>query len=109
MAEKRERLCSLLDRYGEALPERCREVLECRYAEDLSLGEIAENCGITRQGVRDAILRGEAELEALENALGLDRKLGEVSALVSRIAERTDDEEIKSLAAEIVSVLVGEE
>ena len=64
MAQQRELLCKLLDIYGMALSSRCRDVLEYYYADDLSLAEISENMGITRQGVHDAIRRGEAELPA---------------------------------------------
>ena len=44
------------------------------YNEDLSLAEIAENFGITRQGVRDAIKHGEATLTDLEEKLGNARR-----------------------------------
>ena len=50
----------LLDFYGPALTEKQRAILTEYYDEDLSLAEIAENFGITRQGVRDAIKHGEA-------------------------------------------------
>ncbi|UKI23359.1 MAG: hypothetical protein L6V88_02205 [Anaerotruncus sp.] len=44
------------------------------YDEDLSLSEIAENEGITRQGVRDAIKRAENQLFDMENRLGLAKR-----------------------------------
>ena len=49
----------LLDFYGDVLTEKQRDVMEQYYNDDLSLSEIADNFGITRQGVRDAIKRGE--------------------------------------------------
>ncbi len=49
----------LLAFYGDMLTDKQREVVECYYNEDLSLAEIAEVKGITRQGVRDAIKRAE--------------------------------------------------
>ena len=52
----------LLDFYGDMLTEKQREVIEFYYNEDLSLSEIADNEGITRQGVRDSIKRAEAQL-----------------------------------------------
>ena len=52
----------LLDQYGPALTDKQREILTEYYNEDFSLAEIAENFGITRQGVRDAIKHGEAAL-----------------------------------------------
>ena len=49
----------LLDHYGPVLTQRQRDILTEYYDEDLSLSEIAENFGITRQGVRDAIKHGK--------------------------------------------------
>lgn len=57
---------SLLDVYGAFLNEKQRELTEYYYNDDLSLSEIAENVGITRQGVRDSIKRAEQQLYALE-------------------------------------------
>ena len=56
----------LLDFYGPVLTEKQRVILTEYYDEDLSLAEIAENLGITRQGVRDAIKHGEAALDELD-------------------------------------------
>ena len=52
----------LYDFYGDVLTEKQRDFLNYYYNDDLSLSEIAENEGITRQGVRDAIKRAEAQL-----------------------------------------------
>ena len=60
----------LLDYYGPVLTEKQRAILTEYYDEDLSLAEIAENFGITRQGVRDAIKHGEATLTDMEARLG---------------------------------------
>lgn len=57
---------ALLDVYGEFLSEKQRVVTEHYYNDDLSLAEIAENEGITRQGVNDLIKRAEAQLMAYE-------------------------------------------
>ena len=54
------RMTMLFDFYGELLTERQKEFYELYYDEDLSLSEIAENYGISRQGVRDVIVRAEA-------------------------------------------------
>ena len=48
----------LLDFYGEVLTPKQREMLRQYYNDDLSLSEIGENFGITRQGARDAIKHG---------------------------------------------------
>ena len=51
------RMTLLFDFYGELLTERQKEFFDLYYNEDLSLAEIAENSGISRQGVRDVIVR----------------------------------------------------
>lgn len=63
----------LLDYYGAMLTPKQRKILACYYNDDLSLSEIAQNEGITRQGVRDAVKRGEAQLRGMETNLGLLR------------------------------------
>ncbi len=65
----------LLDFYGEMLTEKQRDFLSYYYNDDLSLSEIAENEGITRQGVRDAIKRAETLLYEMESKLGFAAKL----------------------------------
>ena len=57
---------ALLDVYGEFLSEKQKRVTEHYYNDDLSLSEIAENEGITRQGVNDLIKRSEAQLYSWE-------------------------------------------
>ena len=60
----------LLDFYGEVLTPKQREMLRQYYNDDLSLSEIGENFGITRQGARDAIKHGETTLKELEAKVG---------------------------------------
>jgi len=67
-------LTYLVDIYGPVLTDKQREVIELYYFEDLSLAEIAENCGITRQGVRDSIKRGEEIITEMEQKLGFAAK-----------------------------------
>ena len=68
------RMAMLFDFYGDLLTERQREFYDLYYNEDLSLAEIAENYGITRQGVRDVIVRAEAVLTELEDKTGLIKR-----------------------------------
>ena len=82
----------LLDFYGEMLTEKQHDFLVYYYDEDLSLSEIAENEGITRQGVRDAIKRAEAQLLDMERKLGAAARFGELKKGL---------EEIKSIAGGI--------
>ena len=64
----------LFDFYGETLTDKQRELFDLYYNEDLSLAEIAENCGISRQGVRDVIVRAEAAMTELEDKTGLVKR-----------------------------------
>ena len=68
------RMTMLFDFYGELLTERQREFYELYYDEDLSLSEIAENYGISRQGVRDVIVRAEAYMTEIEDKTGLVKR-----------------------------------
>mgnify|MGYP002512158624 CR=1 FL=1 len=61
----------LLDFYGDVLTEKQRDVMEQYYNDDLSLAEIAEEIGISRQGVRELIKKAEEELRFYEEKLGL--------------------------------------
>ena len=60
----------LLDYYGELLTEKQKTCFDLYYNQDLSLGEIAEEAGISRQGVHDSLARAEALLLDFEQKLG---------------------------------------
>lgn len=90
--EKNLNISVLMDFYGPVLTQKQRDILYQYYDEDLSLAEIAENFGITRQGVRDAIKHGEAALLDLEQKLGYARHHQEL---------RRAHEELTRLACEI--------
>ena len=75
----------LLDFYGEVLTEKQREMMQQYFNMDLSLSEIADNFSITRQGVRDAIKRGEGVLLELESQIGFAQKYKNIIAGVEQI------------------------
>lgn len=75
----------LLDFYKNVLPDRTANMLDMYYNEDLSLSEIADNFGITRQGVRDLIKRGEEELLKLEERIGLIKKIEDLDKEIKEI------------------------
>jgi len=67
--------CALLyDTYGSLLTEKQQLCWDLRYNQDLSLGEIGELEGISRQAVRDNLMRAEAQLRELEDAVGAVRQ-----------------------------------
>lgn len=74
MVTKNLEISYLLDFYGDVLTDKQRDVMEQYYNDDFSLSEIAENFGITRQGVRDAIKRGEGTILELEEKVGFARR-----------------------------------
>lgn len=77
----------LHDFYGELLTEKQSRAIDLYYNEDLSLFEIAEPLGVTRQGVRDAIKRGEKQLLELEEKLGLINKFLDICEQLSSVSE----------------------
>lgn len=68
----------LKDFYGKILTQKQLSFLEYYYEDDLTLAEIAENEGITRQGVRDAIKRAESQLFECEEKLRFVEKFDEI-------------------------------
>lgn len=81
----------LLDLYGETLTEKQRSYLDCYYNNDLSLSEIAENEGITRQGVRDAIKRAETLLYGMEEKLHFSERIGKIEKSANEIIRCADE------------------
>jgi len=107
------RMTMLFDFYGEILTERQKELFDLYYNEDLSLAEIAENCGISRQGVRDGIVRAEAAMQEIEDKTGLIRRFLQMQEKITAIEKAAqsiksinyrqhDDPEVDKLCAEIM-------
>jgi len=105
------RMAMLFDFYGDVLTDRQKEFYDLYYNEDLSLGEIAENYNITRQGVRDVIVRAEAILTDIEDKTGLIKRfhtmkqqlqqIHEDSQHLVRLADKYDDAELEQLALRV--------
>ena len=85
MFEKNLAISDLLDTYSAVLSDRHRELLDYYYNQDLSLAEIAELVGISRQGVRDGIKKAEEELFFLEERLQLQKKAESVRETAARL------------------------
>ena len=109
------RMAMLYDFYGDLLTDRQKEFYDLYYNEDLSLAEIAENYGITRQGVRDVIVRAEAYLTELEDKTGLIRRFHTMQSQLREIADcirqvtdlndkRLGSDELEVLASRIQSL-----
>ena len=110
------RMALLFDFYGDTLTDRQKEFYDLYYNEDLSLSEIAENYGISRQGVRDVIVRAEAALTELEDKTGIIRRFhvmqdqlkgiqADIDAIAARNAQLYQDNELEAITTRIGGVL----
>ena len=88
MYQKDLNMSYLLDFYGEAIPDKHREIMSQYYEEDLSLSEIAEIFGISRQGARHLIKKGEEQLLFLEQKLGLAKRHKDHARLYAEFSDR---------------------
>ena len=112
MFEKNMKIAYLLDIYGELLDDHIAEVMHAYYDDDLSLSEIAADDGISRQGIRHLIKKGEEKLNLLEDKLGLAKRyaeledvcksLADISASLSRDVSHADDARAINNAIEII-------
>ena len=94
--------------YGELLTERQQQVYESVVLEDYSLSEVAEDLGISRQGVHDMVKRCNKTLEEYEQKLHLVEKFLNIRAQVKRIrvlAQEYHSEEIANISSEILEEL----
>lgn len=112
MFEKDMRLTLLLDYYGDLLSEHRREIIEMYYCEDLSLAEIAENTGITRQGVRESIKKSETDLRTFESKLHLAERISALqdtcmsySDTLARVSGDLPEGDAKQSVLEIAELL----
>ena len=93
----------LFDYYGDLLTDRQRSCLDLRYNQDLSLGEIAQELGVSRQGVYDNLSRAEALLRNMEEKTGCVRRAMAARKAVSQIL--ADAQQLTSYPDETVSIL----
>ncbi len=102
MFEKQIEIGYLLDFYSELLSERKRTVLDMYYNEDMSLSEISEQTGISRQGAHALIKKAGEELLELESKLHVAEKFRTIDALAVRaqeaISRKSDDGDASEVA-----------
>ncbi|MGV3489628.1 MAG: putative DNA-binding protein [Tuberibacillus sp.] len=87
MLEKTMRINALYDFYQPLLTHKQREYMDLYYADDYSLGEIAEMFGVSRQAVYDNLKRTESALEAFETKLGLYEKYNRRTKLLQELRD----------------------
>lgn len=103
----------LFDYYGGLLTEKQQTYFDLYYNQDLSLGEIAEQEGISRQGVHDAISRTEAILRDMERSVGCVARAQSLREAFSRIqtaAEallQNEDPTVRQHAERILAALTS--
>ena len=95
----------LYDFYGELLTEHQREIYEDAVYNDMSLSELADNYGISRQGVHDLLKRCDKILAEYEEKLHLVRRFDAIRAKITRMRETDDLMQIRELADEIMEEL----
>lgn len=101
----------LLDYYGSLLTEKQKAYFDLYYNQDLSLSEIAEQEGISRQGVHDAVSRTEAILSDMERATGCvarDQQLRSAVGIIAAAAQELshhEDPTVRENAARILSAV----
>lgn len=103
----------LFDYYGELLTDRQRMCFDLRHNQDMSLGEIAEELQVSRQGVHDNLCRAEALLRNMEEKTGCVRRdlksrraIRSVKAMASKLTGYTDPC-VDEIAQQILAVLQG--
>ncbi|MDW0115760.1 putative DNA-binding protein [Sporosarcina thermotolerans] len=92
MLEKTTRVNFLYDFYQTLLTDKQRIYMQLYYLDDLSLGEIAEEYGVSRQAVYDNVRRTEAMLEDYENKLNLFSKFQKRMELVDELEHLLSDD-----------------
>ena len=103
--EKLELRGMLYDVYGELLTPHQKKIYEDAVVNDLSLSEIANEQGISRQGVHDIIKRCDKALAEYEEKLHLVEKFARIKHMISQINLLTDDVRIRQLSNEIIEEL----
>lgn len=95
----------LLDFYGGLLTEKQAEALDCYYNQDLSLSEIADDMGISRQGVMAFLRQGEKHLKSFEDKLGLAARFGKISVGLDKMKELAADISDKDKKKDIMEII----
>ena len=87
LLKKTIKITMLFDFYGSLLTEKQQEIIKNYFYDDLSLAEIADNIGISRQGVYDHLHRSEESLEDYEDNLGLLKKYNKIRANINDLED----------------------
>lgn len=98
----------LLEMYGKLLTDKQADIIDLYYNQNLSLGEIAEELEITRQGVRKSLIDAENKLFDVEEKLGfLKEKLERKEMIDEIIEELKDNDNVKEKHDEIIEKIIN--
>ncbi|UUX34101.1 YlxM family DNA-binding protein [Fundicoccus culcitae] len=95
---------SLFSIYKPLLTEKQQEMLSLYYEEDFSLSEIADQFGISRQGVRDNIRRGENQLQNYEAALSMHANRIKRLSLLDELQAQVDEPNLRRLIEQLKQI-----
>jgi predicted DNA-binding protein YlxM (UPF0122 family) len=98
-------LTRLYDVYGPLLSDHKKEIFESYVLDNYSLGEIADQVGMSRQGVRDIVKRCSKELVEAEEKLGFLNKMDNISKKIDEARNKSKDPEMSEMLYEIVSMI----
>lgn len=108
--ENKTNMAMLYDFYSPMLTERQKELMELYYGDDLSLSEVSDIAGITRQGVRDAIKKSENILDRCERKLHLCDKFKEqnknLDFILRRLSEIQTDDNIDDIISRVKELII---
>ena len=106
--ERNVEISMLLEFYGKLLTGKQYDLLDDYYNNDLSLSEIAENLGITRQAVRDNLKKGENKLFEFEEKLCVmkktmeqEEKIAIILSEINKIKDKSSDKEVSKILEHI--------
>lgn len=102
--EERLELSMLYDFYGALLKDNQQRMFEASILEDYNFSEIAQEEGITRQGVYDTVKRATRQLELYEEKLGLVARFRKQKELVEKLRDKLDAMDISSMDGEWAEV-----
>ena len=103
--EKIVKVAQLYDIYGALLNEKQKDVINCYYNEDLSLQEIADNDGRSKQAISDMINRSVDKLFEFENELSLLKSKTELKASLFEIRELIESSNNKEAICKLTEII----
>lgn len=99
--EERDNLVILYDYYGELLSDDNKKYFEDYYFDNLSLGEISENDGISRNAIHKHIKSAEAKLVFYEEKLGLYKKDLKIKERISKVTDEKVKRELEEIFKDV--------